>query len=384
MPSGSRLVKGLLLVFWISLSVGALTLLISAMETRNAKPCNGYHIIIEGASKGDFVDQKDVLKVLTGMNGSIKGKPMKEFDLKKMEDGLEKNPWIENAELYFDNNRELQVKVKEKEPVARIFTATGASFYIDSTLDRMPLNEKFTPRLPVFTNFPSDKKSLKGKDSALMKEVKDISVFLLRDSFWMAQIDQVDINPSREFEMVPKVGNHTVIFGNGEEIETKFHKLYIFYDDVLSRAGWNKYSAVNLSYKNQVVATRKDMQSIRADTLLARQWVRQMIKNTRDQALADSARKKAIAAGISAAIADASGKPAVTDGKTSSTATKPSSSGTKPGDPVKKAGPAVNPSPEKKIMPSKPADPGKKPKAVMQTADDNKKVTTTSLKEQQL
>ena len=377
MPSGSRLVKGLLLVFWIALSVSALTLLIGAMETRNAKPCNGYHITIEGASKGDFVDQKDVLKVMTRINGSIKGKPMKEFDLKKMEEGLEKDPWIENAELYFDNNRELQVKVKEKEPVARIFTSTGASFYIDSTLDRMPLNEKFTPRLPVFTNFPSDKKSLKGKDSALMKEIKDISVFLLKDSFWMAQIDQVDINTSREFEMVPKVGNHTVIFGNGEEIETKFHKLYIFYNDVLSRAGWNKYSAVNLSYKNQVVATRKDMQSIRADTLLARQWVRQMIKNTRDQALADSARKKAIAAGITAAIVDASGKPAVSS-------SKPASNATKPGDPVKKAGPAANPAPEKKTTPVKPADPVKKPKAVMQTADDNKKVTTTSLKEQQL
>ncbi len=322
MPSGSRMIRGLLLVFWIALSVGALFLLISAIETKNAKPCKGYHITIEGAVKGDFIDQKDVLKILTGINGSIKGKPMKEFDLKKMEDGLEKNPWINNAELYFDNNRELQVKVREKEPVARVFTSSGTSFYIDSTLDRMPLNEKFTPRLPVFTNFPSDKKVLKGKDSMLMKELKDISVFLLQDSFWMAQIDQVDISPAREFEMVPKVGNHTVIFGNGEEIGTKFRKLYIFYDEVLNRSGWNKYSAVNLSYHNQVVATRKDMKSIRADTLLARQWVRQMIKNTRDQALADSARKKAIAAGITAAIADASGKPEATSGKPESTSGK--------------------------------------------------------------
>ncbi len=297
------MIRGLLLVFWIALSVGGLTLLIGAMETKNAKPCNGYHISIHGAKQGDFVDQKDVLRILNGINGAIKGKPMKEFDLKKMEDGLELHPWIENAELYFDNNRELQIKVTEKEPIARIFTINGTSFYIDSTLDRMPLNEKFTPRLPVFTSFPSDKKKLRGRDSVLMNEVKDISLFLLQDSFWMAEIDQVDINPAKEFEMVPKVGNHTVVFGNGEDIATKFRKLFIFYNDVLTKRGWNTYSAVNLSYKNQVVATRKDIRAIRADTLLARQWVRQMIKNTKEQALADSARKKAIAAGITAAIA---------------------------------------------------------------------------------
>jgi cell division protein FtsQ len=60
--------------------------------------------------------------------------------------------------------------------------------------------------LPVFTNFPSDKKTWRGKDSVLIKQVKDISLFLLQDTFWMAEIDQVDINPAREFEMVPKGG----------------------------------------------------------------------------------------------------------------------------------------------------------------------------------
>jgi cell division protein FtsQ len=184
-----------------------------------------------------------------------------------------------------------------------------------------------------------------------------------------------------------------VVFGNGEEIATKFRKLFIFYNDVLSKSGWNTYSIVNLSYKNQVVATRKDMKSIRADTLLARQWVRQMIKNTRDQALADSARKKAIAASITAAIAeDAGTKPSATADKSTGSPVK--AAGTKPSATTDK--PSVTPVPagaakpatatpvkstDKKTTPAKPAD-NKKPKAVMQTTDDNKKVTTTSLKEQ--
>ncbi len=386
MPSGSRMIRGFLLVFWIALSVGALSLLIGAMETKNAKPCQGFQVTIKGDRNGVFVDEREVLKILNGINGVIKGKPMKEFDLLKMEDGLESNPWIENAELYFDNNRQLQIKVTEKQPVARIFTLTGMSFYIDSSLDRMPLNEKYTPRLPVFTNFPSDKKSWKGKDSVLIEGVKDISLFLLQDSFWMAEIDQVDINPAREFEMVPKVGNHTVVFGNAEDIDAKFRKLFIFYRDVLNKVGWNKYSAVNISYQNQVVATRKDMKAIRADTLLARQWVRQMIKNTKDLALADSAKKKAIAAGIAAAIANETKEAAdkaniknateidkVTPAKKqiepSTDSKKPSTSkATEPKKP--KNSPAINP-----------VD-NKKPKAVLPTAGEQKNVSTTSIKEQ--
>jgi cell division protein FtsQ len=199
----------------------------------------------------------------------------------------------------------------------------------------------------------------------------------------------VDINPSREFEMVPKVGNHIVVFGNGEEIADKFRKLFIFYNDVLNKTGWNKYSAVNLSYKNQVVATRKDMKSIRSDTLLARQWVKQMIKNTKDQALADSARKKAIADGIAAAIAnDVSAKPAAPAAKNAPAKTSgTSATGNETVVPVKAEGQVKKPAPvsvpaaENQIPAAKPAD-KRKPKAVLQPADDHKKVTTTSIKEQ--
>jgi cell division protein FtsQ len=295
MPSGKRFFNALLLVFWIALSVGVLTLLVAAIETRNAKPCSDLKIVITGPKDALFVDQKDVKKMLMAINGDhIIGRPLKDFDLRRMEDSLESDPWISNAELFFDNNRVLQVKVKEKEPVARVFTVTGNSFYIDTSLFRLPLNNKFTPRLPVFTGFPSDRKKWKGKDSLLISQVRDISLFLKDDPFWMAQIDQVDIDAERNFQMVPKVGKHMVQFGDGKEVEQKFRKLFIFYRDVISKTGWSRYAAVNVGYKGQVVATRKDMQAVKADTVLARQWMVQMIKNLKEQALKDTFNTKRV------------------------------------------------------------------------------------------
>ena len=295
MPGGKRFFNALLLVFWILLSVSVLTLLVAAIETRNAKPCSDLKITITGPQDALFVDQKDVKKILLAISDDrIIGRPLKDFDLRRMEDSLESDPWISNAELFFDNNRVLQVKVLEKEPVARVFTITGNSFYIDTALFRLPLNNKFTPRLPVFTGFPSDRKRWKGKDSVLIREVRDISLYLKTDPFWMAQIDQVNIDAERNFQMVPKVGKHIVQFGSGKEVESKFRKLYIFYRDVISKTGWSRYAAVNVGYHGQVVATRKDMQAVKADTVLARQWMVQMIKNLKEQALKDTFNTKRV------------------------------------------------------------------------------------------
>ncbi len=294
MPSGSRIFRGLMLVFWISLSVGALTLLIAAMEARSSKPCKDVNISIQAGTNAMFVDKRDVRNVLDFIGGKLVGKSLKEFDLNRMEDSLEQNPWISNAELYFDNDRVLQVKVEERDPIARVFTVKGNSFYIDSTLSRLPLSEKFTPRLPVFTGFPSERTKWKGSDSLLLNQMKDISLFLASDSFWMAQIDQIDIDPQKQFMMVPKVGEHTILFGDGQDAARKFRKLYAFYEEVMSKTGWNRYSAVHVGFKGQVVGTRKDATEIRSDTTLARQLVKQMIKSQKEEALKDSLHTKTV------------------------------------------------------------------------------------------
>jgi len=294
MITGSRLLRSLMLVFWIGLSVSALTLLIAAMEARSSKPCKDVNISIIAGANAMFVDKGDVRNVLDFIGGKLVGKSMKEFDLSKMEDSLESNPWVSSAELYFDNNRVLHVKVEEREPIARVFTAKGNSFYIDTTLTRLPLSEKFTPRLPVFTGFPSEKTKWKGSDSILLNQMKDISLFLAADSFWMAQIDQIDINPQKQFVMVPKVGEHTILFGDGADAAKKFRKLYAFYDEVMSKTGWNQYSTVHVGFRGQVVGTRKDAMEIRSDTTLARQLVKQMIKSQREEALKDTMHTKTV------------------------------------------------------------------------------------------
>lgn len=248
--------KVLFIALWLCIGGGMLTLLLAAISNKNKDRCKDYTISIKGVKKNLFIDEKDVEQLLLrSTQGNIKGMLVVSFNLHEMESQLERNTWINDAELYFDNNDVLHISITEKEPVARIFTVEGNSFYIDSSCNRLPLSEKLSARVPVFTGFP-DRKALSAKDSLLLGEIKGTALYIIGNPFWMSQVAQVDITPDRKFEMIPVVGNHTVKLGDGENIGEKFRRLMIFYQQVLSKTGFERYKLIDVQYKGQVVASR--------------------------------------------------------------------------------------------------------------------------------
>jgi cell division protein FtsQ len=278
----------LLTTLWIALSACTVVLLVAAIRIKDEHQCKGIEISIEGVSNNFFVDKKDILKTVTAFEKTNPvGKAIGSFNLKLMETVLKKNVWIKAAELFFDNNEILQVNVQEREPIARVFTTTNATFYIDNELAILPLSEKFSARLPVFTNFPSDKKVLSKADSSLLMEVKTISLAIQKDSFSMAMIEQVDITSQRIFEMIPKIGKQLIVFGDGNEAEEKLKKLKLFYKEIMVKAGWDNYSVINVQYKNQVVAKIKGAEDIAADSLRTLQIMKFIVERAQLQA-ADS------------------------------------------------------------------------------------------------
>ena len=100
----------------------------------------------------------------------------------------------------------------------------------------------------------------------------------------MALIDQVDITPAREFEMIPKIGNQLIVFGNGSDAEEKLSKLQLFYKEVMVKAGWNNYSVINVQYKNQVVAKKRGAEDIAADSLRTLQIMQSIAERAKQQA----------------------------------------------------------------------------------------------------
>lgn len=283
-----NILKWVFTTVWCLVGAGVLTLLVAAIQKEDAQKCAGINIVIKGVSNNFFVDKNDILNELNQyIDGSPEGQPMSFFNLKSLESDLQKNIWVKQSQLFFDNNRVLQIIVNEREPAARVFTTAGTTFYIDSSITMLPLSEKFSARLPVFTGFPSDKSVLSKRDSALLRNVYNISVAIQKDSFIMALIEQVEITPQRMFEMVPKIGDGVIAFGDGNDIDKKFSKLKLFYEQVMPRSGWGHYSSIDVQYAGQVVAKRKGAEDKTTDSLRTLQ-IMQMIAQTAEHLSNDS------------------------------------------------------------------------------------------------
>jgi cell division protein FtsQ len=171
--------------------------------------------------------------------------------------------------MFIDNNQVVQVKITERQPLARVFTLQGQSFYLDSNAVRLPLSDKITAKVPVFTGFPSDKPLLAKPDSSLLEGILAISKYIQKDSFWMAQLAQIDITPQAGFEMIPTVGDQIIVFGGADDLASKFNRLFVFYQKAWLQNGINTYEKIDVQYKNQVVAVKRGTTKAWGDSLNA-------------------------------------------------------------------------------------------------------------------
>ena len=263
---------------WLLLACGVIVLLVAAMTKKETDQVSKVNIIIEGVQNHYFLDKKEVTKILERVNnGKLENSRIGALNLSAMEKELIKDQWIKKVEMFYDNNKVLQITIDEREPVARIFTTTGNSFYIDTAMTRLTISQKFSARLPVFTNFPTDVIVLTKKDSALLKEIGVLSDFIANDPFWMAQVEQIDITPYYTFELTPKLGNQIIRFGNADNYKEKFNTLLAFYKNIQTKTGWNQYSVVDVQFANQVVAVKRDAKEVKADSIKAVQIMKQII-----------------------------------------------------------------------------------------------------------
>jgi cell division protein FtsQ len=294
MGIGTHIRRILSIITWSFTGAGVLVLLIAAIRYRNNNTCKGILIGVSGPSTGFFIGKKDIVSLLTPAGApKMQDRPIQSFDLRRMEAILEKNIWIRKARLFFDNNSILHVDVTERTPATRIFTNDGNSFYLDSEGVQLPVIAALPARLPVFTGYPSRSVSHQAPDSLLTAAILRVSEFIRNDSFWMAQIAQVNILPDRTFQLEPEIGDHHVTFGDGNDISQKFHRLFLFYNEVLSRTGFDKYERIDVSYAGQVVATRKGSGQSRYDSLQGMNNIRQLIRSAQ-QLQPDTARQQTV------------------------------------------------------------------------------------------
>jgi len=194
-----------------------------------------------------FISSETVDKLLTQISGNIKNKSKENIALAVIENGIEKNEMIENAEVYLTVDGILKTKVLQRKPIARILV-NGSSYYLDDKGKKMPLSKNYSARVPIVTGVQSDVE---------LKQIHQFIKEVLSDEFMEKQIIGIRINSDKEFVLKTRMGNQIIEFGKLEEVSVKIKKLEAFYQKVVKDNSLKKYSKISLKYSKQVVCKKR-------------------------------------------------------------------------------------------------------------------------------
>lgn len=217
-------------------------------DMRQDYVCHDLEIVVKDSLDKHFVDESDLLYLLKKAGLSPVNKPMDDINTELIESELLKNEMISNIEAYKTPSGIIKLEVYQKMPILRVISVRG-NYYIDNQGSLMPVSRRYVAHVPVVSGYVE-------KEFA-MTDLYKFALFLQEDDFWNDQIEQIFVHPDGEVELTPRVGRHRIMLGTFDDFEEKLDKLRLFYEQAIPKVGWEKYSMINLKYKNQIVCTKK-------------------------------------------------------------------------------------------------------------------------------
>jgi cell division protein FtsQ len=234
-------------------------------SSSNSKPCSEIIIDIKDSADYHFVTKRQLMNLVYGNNSMIIGKKLKDISIFDIENRINVLHELKTAEVYLTIDGGLHVYADQRNPIMRVMPADGGDYFVDDQGYVFRRRNLYTPRVHIvegnvnITGAMLD--SLSVLDTcirhSILKDMFSFINYINNDSFWSAQIDQIYVDDNNEIDLIPRVGNHIIHLGTFENYKGKLRNLAAFYDQVLPEVGWNKYSAINLEFKDQIVCKKR-------------------------------------------------------------------------------------------------------------------------------
>ena len=234
-------------------------------SSSNSKLCGGIEIIIKDSADYHFVTKRQLLNIVNGSNTKILGKPVRDISTTEIENRISVLGEVKKVEVYITIDGIMRIYVDQRDPLMRVMPSGGGDYFIDKEGFVVRKRNLYTPRLHIVGgNVNISSAMLNGVSimdtsikRSILKDIYFLVNYINEDSFWSAQIDQIYVDKNDEIDLIPRVGNQLIHLGTIENLEGKLRNLEAFYDDVLPEVGWNKYSLINLEFKDQIVCKKR-------------------------------------------------------------------------------------------------------------------------------
>ncbi len=258
--------KIIIITGWIVVLCGMFILLGFVEARHKSMICCDFKVLVDFDEAEPLIDVEELKCAIIRAVDSIQGKPIKMINTEGIKAIVLSNPYVKSANVYTNIEGEFNIKIRQREPIIRVIDHQNRSFYIDEEGLLIPTIAGHSARVRVANGYIRDK-SVKIEsipldvdtlpESSLYKQILSLARYIRNNEFLDDQIDQIYINENYEFELIPKVGQHVILFGDLENIDEKFNKLKAFYLDGIKQSGWKKYDQINLKFKHQIVCSKR-------------------------------------------------------------------------------------------------------------------------------
>jgi cell division protein FtsQ len=241
------------------LPIALLAATISSNNHRKTSSINDVIINIDYDAGVSFVDESDILGSMElAYGGHIEGEKLGALELGKLETVIRNNPYVFDAEAYVGLEGVLYVQVVQKQPILRVINSNGVGYYLSKEGDKIPLTDKFTPKVLVVSGQVEE--GLAGKhpgEEEIIKDLLQVTEAINGDKFFKALIDQIHVNGDGSIVLVPKIGCKSIMLGKiDHDLQARMEKLRLFYEQGLMEVGFSRYKSIDLRFKDQIVCTK--------------------------------------------------------------------------------------------------------------------------------
>ena len=236
------------IVSWVAMFVYMIITMGAISSEMSVRRCNDLVVEVMNGTGSIFVDANDIKSILKRNKLIYKNVRMDSISTENIELCLQAHPWMDDVQCFKTVNNCIKVNVWQRTPVVRVMTGRE-NFYLDAAGNRMPPTLNNAAYVPVVTGI--------SPDSAVQSQLLILVDYINDDRFLKSQIQQLHINRSKEFVLIPRAGKHEILFGDVSWMEGKFSKLKTLYKEEFGENGWNRYRVIDLRFNNQVVCTKK-------------------------------------------------------------------------------------------------------------------------------
>lgn len=211
--------------------------------------CTGMELEIKDSLQLGLITETQVREVIQKHHITFDGKKISEINMGEIEHTLSQSPYIDTVKCNLTSASKVHMTVYTMTPALHVMSNGGEEYYIDRHGSTMPVGS-IQGNLVIATGNIS-------KEFA-QKELSNLARFIQDNSYWHDQIQQIHVIKSTDVRMYTRIADHTVLLGNLNDLPEKFNNLKVFYEKGLPATGWNKYTTIDVGYKNIVVGKRKD------------------------------------------------------------------------------------------------------------------------------